>query len=138
MQSFNFDIINSKTRFLLVFSYDLEPLTRRPTVSKTNTIISPRYKMASDLADQYLEPTNMTRLNNALAYSVFLAEVMADYDKAVAVAKPAFESAVRKMDHLDGITYEKSALVMHRSGELVLNVVQATYRPSHDRVLSSI
>ena len=70
------------------------------------------YQKATDIAVDYLEPYNLTRLGIALGYSVFIAEITGDYDKAIGIAKPAFEAAVKLMESLEGAQYEQSTLIM--------------------------
>ena len=61
MRSFDFDFNFSKTQFSLVFSYDLEPLTR-PTVRPIKLKFNPEYQSSWD--DQ--------NTNNEIYYRSFL------------------------------------------------------------------
>ena len=72
------------------------------------------YKAASDLAlpDDGLPTTHPIRLGMALNFSVFYYEILNDKDKAVKLAKSAFDEAVSELDSLSEESYKDSTLIM--------------------------
>lgn len=72
------------------------------------------YKAASDLAlgDEGLPTTHPIRLGMALNFSVFYYEILNDKDKAVKLAKSAFDDAVSELDSLSEDSYKDSTLIM--------------------------
>jgi len=69
------------------------------------------YKKATDIA-QPLPDTDSTKLGLALNYSVCLFEISKEKNKAVTVAKAAFDNALKKLDELDDNDYKNSTLIM--------------------------
>merc|ERR1712057_46498 len=59
-----------------------------------------------------LPPTNPIRLGLALNYSVFMYEILEEKNKAMEVAKSAFDDAIAKIDELDEEQYRDSTLIM--------------------------
>jgi len=70
------------------------------------------YKMALEVAQEKLPPTNPIRLGLALNYSVCMYEIQKDPTKACALAKQAFDDAISKLDQLDEGSYKDSTLIM--------------------------
>jgi 14-3-3 protein epsilon len=70
------------------------------------------YEQASELAKAKLKPTDATLLGLALNYSVCLYEILKECEKASAVAKEAFETAIAKLDTLNDDTYKDSTLIL--------------------------
>jgi len=70
------------------------------------------YQQAFDIAKEELPETHPTRLGLALNYSVCLYEILKQKDKACAVAKEAFDSAIEKLDTLNDGSYKDSTLIM--------------------------
>jgi len=73
---------------------------------------SKAYKEASDLAQRELDSTNPIRLGLGLNYSVFNYEILHNPDKAIKLAKQAFEDAIAQIDTLDEDEYKDSTLIM--------------------------
>jgi len=69
------------------------------------------YKKATEIA-QPLPDTDSTKLGLALNYSVCLFEISKEKNKAVTVAKAAFDNALKKLDELDDNDYKNSTLIM--------------------------
>ena len=72
------------------------------------------YKEASDLAlgEMGLPTTHPIRLGMALNFSVFYYEILNDREKAVKLAKNAFDEAVSELDSLSEDSYKDSTLIM--------------------------
>lgn len=70
------------------------------------------YREASDLAAARLSPTLPIRLGLALNYSVFYHEIQNDASKACALAKEAFDAALKEIDSLSDETYRESTNIM--------------------------
>ena len=72
------------------------------------------YKKASDLAlgDNGLPTTHPIRLGMALNFSVFYYEILNNREKAVKLAKSAFDEAVSELDSLSEESYKDSTLIM--------------------------
>ena len=72
------------------------------------------YKAASDLAlgENGLPTTHPIRLGMALNFSVFYYEILNDREKAVKLAKSAFDEAVSELDSLSEDSYKDSTLIM--------------------------
>jgi len=62
--------------------------------------------------EDLLPPTNPIRLGLALNYSVFMYEILEEKNKAMEVAKMAFDDAIAKIDELDEEQYRDSTLIM--------------------------
>merc|ERR1711988_871275 len=62
--------------------------------------------------EDLLPPTNPIRLGLALNYSVFRYEILEEKNKAMEVAKMAFDDAIAKIDELDEEQYRDSTLIM--------------------------
>jgi len=69
------------------------------------------YKRATEIATP-LPDTDSTKLGLALNYSVCLFEISKEKEKAVKVAKAAFDNALKKLDELDDNDYKNSTLIM--------------------------
>eukprot|EP01088_Endostelium_zonatum_P005500 TRINITY_DN1718_c0_g1_i1.p1 TRINITY_DN1718_c0_g1~~TRINITY_DN1718_c0_g1_i1.p1 ORF type:complete len:250 (+),score=59.16 TRINITY_DN1718_c0_g1_i1:104-853(+) len=82
---------------------------------KSNAVESSEssYKLATELAEKSLEPTDAIRLGLALNYSVFLYEIKNARDDALLLAKKGFDEAIAKLDDIveDG-TYNDATLIM--------------------------
>jgi 14-3-3 protein epsilon len=70
------------------------------------------YKKALEIAEKNLEPTHPIRLGLALNYSVCFYEILKQPENACALAKDAFDKAIKKLDALDEGTYKDSTLIM--------------------------
>jgi len=70
------------------------------------------YKTASDLANEQLLPTNPIRLGLGLNYSVFNYEILHQPERAIQLAKQAFEDAIAHIDQLEEDAYKDSTLIM--------------------------
>nr|QWE91387.1 multifunctional chaperone [Paramoeba perurans] len=92
-------------RYLAEFSTD-------EALAKASEQSAAAYKEASDLASQELDSTNPIRLGLGLNYSVFQYEILHNPDKAIKLAKQAFEDAIAQIDTLDEDEYKDSTLIM--------------------------
>jgi len=70
------------------------------------------YKAASDIATTDLAPTHPIRLGLALNFSVFYYEILSDPNKAIGLAKEAFDDAIAELDTLSEESYKDSTLIM--------------------------
>jgi 14-3-3 protein epsilon len=70
------------------------------------------YKRATEVASASLPPTNPIRLGLALNFSVFYYEILNENNTACALAKQAFDDAIRELDALDEESYKDSTLIM--------------------------
>eukprot|EP00008_Paramoeba_atlantica_P010073 CAMPEP_0201483702 /NCGR_PEP_ID=MMETSP0151_2-20130828/7899_1 /ASSEMBLY_ACC=CAM_ASM_000257 /TAXON_ID=200890 /ORGANISM="Paramoeba atlantica, Strain 621/1 / CCAP 1560/9" /LENGTH=253 /DNA_ID=CAMNT_0047866979 /DNA_START=148 /DNA_END=909 /DNA_ORIENTATION=- len=91
-------------RYLAEFSTD-------DALSKASENSAAAYNEASELAKE-LESTNPIRLGLGLNYSVFQYEILHTPDKAIKLAKQAFEDAIAQIDTLDEDEYKDSTLIM--------------------------
>ena len=64
------------------------------------------------LGDSGLPTTHPIRLGMALNFSVFYYEILNDREKAVKLAKSAFDEAVSELDSLSEDSYKDSTLIM--------------------------
>jgi len=69
------------------------------------------YTEAMTAAEGLVE-THPTRLGLALNFSVCYYEILKEPEKACALAKKAFDSAISKLDSLDDASYKDSTLIM--------------------------
>ncbi|KAF0720216.1 Aste57867_485 [Aphanomyces stellatus] len=69
------------------------------------------YDQASQLMAK-LAPTHPLRLGHALNYAVFLYEIENSHDRAVTVAKEAFDAAIAELDSLSEDSYRDTTLIM--------------------------
>ena len=72
---------------------------------------SEAYATATTAAET-LPKTNPIRLGLALNYSVFHYEILNDPDKAIKLAKTAFDNAIQGLDNLEDEVYKESASIM--------------------------
>jgi hypothetical protein len=70
------------------------------------------YGSALELAQEHLEATNALRLSVCLNYSVYFWELQKKKEKAMALAKDAFDEAIPKLEDLDEDAYKDSTLIM--------------------------
>jgi len=70
------------------------------------------YKKATEIAVNTLPPTHPIRLGLALNFSVFYYEIDDDRDKAIGVAKNAFDDAIADLDSVGEESYKDSTLIM--------------------------
>lgn len=70
------------------------------------------YQTAHEIATKDLEPAHAIRLGLALNFSVFYHEVMSAPDKAVSLARAAFEEAEKSIANVPEETYKESAAIM--------------------------
>lgn len=70
------------------------------------------YREASELASVRLSPTLPIRLGLALNFSVFHHEIRNDSASACALAKEAFDAALKEIDSLNDETYRESTNIM--------------------------
>ena len=92
-------------RYLAEFSTD-------DTLAQVSEKSSKAYEEASELAQKELDSTNPIRLGLGLNYSVFNYEILRNPDKAIKLAKQAFEEAIAQIDTLDEDEYKDSTLIM--------------------------
>jgi len=69
-------------------------------------------KEAEDESGKGLPKTNPIRLGLALNYSVFFYEILNEPDKAIKLAKTAFDGAIQDLDKLEDEVYKESASIM--------------------------
>ena len=62
--------------------------------------------------DSNFPPTHPIRLGMALSYSVFYYEILNEKDRAVKLAKSAFDAAISELDSLSEESYKDSTLIM--------------------------
>jgi len=72
---------------------------------------SEAYQTATTSAEE-LPKTNPIKLGLALNYSVFHYEILNEPDKAIKLAKTAFDSAIQDLDKLEDEVYKDSASIM--------------------------
>lgn len=70
------------------------------------------YQAACAVAKDQLSPTNPIRLGLALNFSVFYYEVLGSPERACALAKTAFDTAVGDLGQLEGESYKDTTLIM--------------------------
>ena len=72
------------------------------------------YKAATDLLfnNSHFPPTHPIRLGMALSYTVFYYEILNERERAVKLAKSAFDEAVSELDSLSEDSYKDSTLIM--------------------------
>jgi len=92
-------------RYLAEFSTD-------EVLAQVSEKSSKAYEEASELAQKELDSTNPIRLGLGLNYSVFNYEILRNPDKAIKLAKQAFEEAIAQIDTLDEDEYKDSTLIM--------------------------
>ena len=68
---------------------------------------------AATTASESLAKTNPIRLGLALNYSVFHYEILNEPDKAIKLAKTAFDNGIQGLDTLDDEVYKDSASILH-------------------------
>jgi hypothetical protein len=75
------------------------------------------YERAINVSQMKLTPTHPLRLRAALNYSVLSYELLKEQEKAVALAKKAFDDAISKLDQLDEASYKDSTAIMQSMRE---------------------
>ncbi len=70
------------------------------------------YQAAYDVAQEKLASTHPIRLGLALNYSVFYYEIMQQPDKAIDMAKKAFDDAIANLDNVTDESYKDATLIM--------------------------
>ena len=70
------------------------------------------YEAATKDAESALAKTNPIRLGLALNYSVFYYEIMNNPDKAITIAKTAFDGGIADLDNLEDEVYKVSDSIM--------------------------
>jgi len=70
------------------------------------------YQAAWDIATQKLPSTDPIRLGLALNFSVFYYEIMISPEKAISLAKQAFDEAIAELDNLKEDAYKDSTLIL--------------------------
>ncbi len=70
------------------------------------------YDQARDIMNAELLPTNPMRLGMALSWATFLHEILHERERAIAIAKEAFDSAIEDLDTLSEENYKDSTLIM--------------------------
>ncbi|CAK8692614.1 uncharacterized protein LOC143461786 [Clavelina lepadiformis] len=70
------------------------------------------YKSASDQATSTLKPTHPIRLELAYNFSVFYHEILNMHDRAITLAKSAFDEAIAELDTLPEDSYKDTTLIM--------------------------
>ena len=70
------------------------------------------YKGAYDVAQEKLASTHPIRLGLALNFSVFYYEIMQQPEKAIDMAKKAFDDAIANLDNVTDESYKDATLIM--------------------------
>lgn len=70
------------------------------------------YQSAHKIASEKLASTHPIRLGLALNFSVFYYEIMQQSDKAVEMAKNAFDEAIASLDNVTDESYKDATLIM--------------------------
>lgn len=70
------------------------------------------YKAAYDIAVEKLASTHPIRLGLALNFSVFYYEIMQQPEKAIEMAKKAFDDAIANLDNVTDESYKDATLIM--------------------------
>src|ERR1035437_2437603 len=70
------------------------------------------YQGAYDVAQEKLASTHPIRLGLALNFSVFYYEIMQQPDKAIDMAKKAFDDAIANLDNVTDESYKDATLIM--------------------------
>ena len=70
------------------------------------------YQAAYSVAQEKLSSTHPIRLGLALNFSVFYYEIMQQPDKAVEMAKKAFDDAIANLDNVTDESYKDATLIM--------------------------
>ena len=70
------------------------------------------YKDALNVAAAELPPTHPMRLGLALNFSVFCYEILESHDRAIHVARQAFDDALAELGLLSESDYKDSTLIM--------------------------
>ena len=93
----------------------LAEITKDEENAKTSNEALTAYKVAYELAigpESGLPTTHPIRLGMALNFSVFYYEILKEEDKAIKLAKSAFDDAVSELDSLSEDSYKDSTLIM--------------------------
>jgi len=70
------------------------------------------YKAAYEIAEEKLASTHPIRLGLALNFSVFYYEILQQPEKAIEMAKKAFEEAIQNLDNVTDDSYKDATLIM--------------------------
>lgn len=70
------------------------------------------YRSAYEIAQEKLAETHPIRLGLALNFSVFYYEIMQQPDKAIDMAKTAFDHAIANLDNVTDESYKDATLIM--------------------------
>ncbi|EFH65439.1 hypothetical protein ARALYDRAFT_895716 [Arabidopsis lyrata subsp. lyrata] len=70
------------------------------------------YKVAMEMAENSLAPTNMVRLGLALNFSIFNYEILKSIESACKLVKKAYDEAIAELDGLDKKKCEESIYII--------------------------
>ncbi|KAF8103534.1 hypothetical protein N665_0188s0465 [Sinapis alba] len=70
------------------------------------------YKIAMEMAEDGLSPTNLVRLGLALNFSIFNYGILKSTESACKLAKKAYEEAISELDGVDKQSYEDTKLIV--------------------------
>lgn len=70
------------------------------------------YEEASEIASKNLQSTHPVRLGIALNYSVFFYEILDQPERAISLAKFAFDDAISDIGNISEENYKDSTLIM--------------------------
>ncbi len=70
------------------------------------------YDQARDIMNSELSPTNPIRLGMALSWATFSHDILQEPERAIKIAKEAFDSALADLDTLNEESYKDSTLIM--------------------------
>ncbi|CAL9241098.1 unnamed protein product [Arabidopsis halleri] len=70
------------------------------------------YKVAMEMAENSLAPTNIVRLGLALNFSIFNYEILKSIESACKLVKKAYDEAIAELDGLDKKTCEESIYII--------------------------
>jgi 14-3-3 protein epsilon len=89
-----------------------KPQGDAPSPANSEGMAGKYYEEAMVLATDKLPATHPIRLGLALNYSVCHYEILRNPKAACALAKSAFDEAIKKLDQLDEASYKDSTLIM--------------------------
>lgn len=113
----NFDAVairklESQTYYLKMLGDYWRYLSEASPSEESKKQAESNYEDAWETAKSFMPPTHPTRLGLALNSSVFVQEIQKNTQRAQAIAKEAFESAIQSLDTLNDTSYKDSTLIM--------------------------
>ncbi|CAH8309618.1 unnamed protein product [Eruca vesicaria subsp. sativa] len=70
------------------------------------------YRIAMEMAESGLSPTNLVRLGLALNFSIFSYEILKSTESACKLAKKAYDNAISELDGVDKRSYEDAMFIV--------------------------